>query len=115
MLLICHIVINIYFYLQANQAHRVEDYSDVEEAGTRECSLLFLHRKSPFSECFPDVDPHPYFTHCIDGHTHPAFSEQDLNAPCTAVEAYRTQCWAREWHLPNLDKCQNGELCCLAR
>ncbi|KAK8394732.1 hypothetical protein O3P69_005901 [Scylla paramamosain] len=92
---------------QANQANIVEDYNDVEEESVRECSQLFLYGASPLRDCFHVIDPHPYFTHCIQGHTHPAFSEHDLNSPCTAVASYRTQCWIRHIDLPDLDKCKN--------
>ena len=97
-----------YLRFQANQANIVEDYDDVEEESVRECSQLFLYGTSPLRDCFHVIDPHPYFTHCIQGHTHPAFSEHDLNSPCTAVASYSTQCSARHITLPDLDKCKNG-------
>lgn len=108
------IIISISSVPQANQANLVKDYDDAEEASVRECSQLFLYANSPLRECFAAVDPHPYFTHCIEGHTHPAFSAQDLNAPCLAVEAYRTQCWARDKRIPNIEKCSNGKCYCVS-
>ncbi|XP_042216681.1 apolipophorins-like [Homarus americanus] len=89
---------------QANQARQLESISDAEDVS--ECSQLFLHSTSPLSECLRIVDPRPYFTHCINGQSHPAFTDEDLNSPCIAVSSYRTQCWSRGIQLPELEMCK---------
>ncbi|XP_069196040.1 uncharacterized protein [Procambarus clarkii] len=88
---------------QANQARQLDDISEAEDL--TECAQLFLHSSSPLSDCFHAVDPRPYFTHCINGQSHPAFSDNDLNSPCSVLSSYRTQCWTQGVQLPEPEVC----------
>ncbi|XP_069955767.1 uncharacterized protein [Cherax quadricarinatus] len=88
---------------QANQARQLHDISDAENLP--KCFDLFLKSNSQLSGCFHAVDPRPYFMHCVNGQSHPAFTDEALNSPCNAVSSYRTQCWTQGIHLPKLEIC----------
>ncbi|KAK7085192.1 hypothetical protein SK128_008230 [Halocaridina rubra] len=89
---------------QGNQVISVRNLHEAEEVDL--CRRIFLSSSSPLSYCFVEVDPRPYFQHCIKDHGQADFGLSLYNTPCDAVAAYRTQCSSREIHLSVPDECQ---------